>query len=179
MSFVFRREQAENYVDSSDCLPAGKYRVMITDVEDKETRSGTGKYLRLKFQVIDGEYQNWYTTDMINYKNDNPKAEEIGWQQLKKCVKSIWGEFPEEFTAEDLRDQILEVVTKVEEYNGSKSSKVKNYVAEKKQASRVEEEEDDIPDMPVTPAPKQEPVKTPVANRVSPRPANAKQNVPF
>lgn len=175
MSFVFRREQAENYSESNDCLPAGKYRVMITDVEDKETRSGTGQYLRLKFQVIDGQYSNWITTDMINYKNENPKAEEIGWQQLKKCVKAIWGEFPEEFTAEDLRDQILEVQTKVEEYNGSTSSKVKNYVVQKAQAVV---EEDDIPDIPVTPAPKQAPVRATPAPRVSPRP-NTKANVPF
>jgi len=48
MTFVFRREQADNYADALDCLPAGKYRVMITTVETKETRSGTGRYMRLK-----------------------------------------------------------------------------------------------------------------------------------
>jgi len=175
MSFVFRREQAENYSDSMDCLPAGKYRVMITSVEDKETKTGTGRYLRLKMQVVDGQYTNWNTSDMINYQNDNPKAEEIGWQQLKKCVKAIWGSFPEEFTAADLENQVLEVQTKVEEYNGSMSSKVKNYVVQKDQPAAVVEEEDDVPEM----LPAKAPVKTTPPPRVSPRPATAKTNVPF
>ena len=174
MSFVFRREQAENYSDSMDCLPAGKYRVIITSVEDKETKTGTGRYLRLKFQVVDGQYSNWNTSDMINYQNDNPKAEEIGWQQLKKCVKAIWGSFPEEFTAADLENQVLEVQTKVEEYNGSISSKVKNYVVQRDQPA-APAEEDDVPEM----LPAKAPVKTTPPPRVSPRPATAKTNVPF
>jgi len=179
MSTVFRREQAENYQDKFECLPAGRYRVMITEVEDKETKSGTGKYLRLKFQVLDGQYVNWITSDMINYKNDNPKAEEIGWQQLKKCVRAIWGEFPEEFTAEDLKDQILEVTTKIDEYNGSQSSKVKSYVAFKQSEKAPEMEEDDFEVVAQKTPKKAEPVKTTPAPRVSPRPASAKASTPF
>lgn len=177
MTFVFRREQADNYSDALDCLPAGKYRVMITSVETKETRSGTGRYMRLKMQVLDGQYANWSTTDMINIENDNKKAEEIGWQQLKKLVKAIWGEFPEEFTAQDLENQILVVTTKVEEYNGSLSSKVKNYVIDAPAAPAAPVvEEDDVPEMPPVKA------KTPAQvapARVSPRPASSKSNVPF
>jgi hypothetical protein len=177
MTFVFRREQAENYADALDCLPAGKYRVMITSVETKETRSGTGRYMRLKMQVLDGQYANWSTTDMINIENDNKKAEEIGWQQLKKLVKAIWGEFPEEFTAQDLENQILVVTTKVEEYNGSLSSKVKGYVNAEAPAAPAAPavEEDDIPEIP---APKAKPAPQAAPARVSPRPA-VKSNVPF
>lgn len=173
MTFVFRREQADNYADSLDCLPAGKYRVMITSVETKETRSGTGRYMRLKMQVLDGQYANWSTTDMINIENENKKAEEIGWQQLKKLVKAIWGEFPEEFTAEDLENQILVVTTKLDEYNGSMSSKVKGYVAAEAPVTPTvqEEEEDDVPEIPVTPKVKPAPAK------VSPKPARS--SVPF
>ena len=177
MTFVFRREQADNYSDALDCLPAGKYRVMITSVETKETRSGTGRYMRLKMQVLDGQYANWSTTDMINIENDNKKAEEIGWQQLKKLVKAIWGEFPEEFTAQDLENQILVVTTKVEEYNGSLSSKVKNYVIDAPAAPAAPVvEEDDVPEMP--PIKAKAPAQAAPA-RVSPRPAASKTNVPF
>ena len=177
MTFVFRREQADNYSDALDCLPAGKYRVMITSVETKETRSGTGRYMRLKMQVLDGQYANWSTTDMINIENDNKKAEEIGWQQLKKLVKAIWGEFPEEFTAQDLENQILVVTTKVEEYNGSLSSKVKNYVIDAPAAPAAPVvEEDDVPEMP--PVKAKAPAQAAPA-RVSPRPASSKSNVPF
>ena len=178
MTFVFRREQADNYADALDCLPAGKYRVMITNVETKETRSGTGRYMRLKMQVLDGQYANWSTTDMINIENDNKKAEEIGWQQLKKLVKAIWGEFPEEFTAQDLENQILVVTTKVEEYNGSLSSKVKGYVSADAPPAPAAPavEEDDVPEMPAV-KPKTAPQAAQA--RVSPRPAASKSHVPF
>lgn len=179
MSFRFTRDEADQYQESNDALPAGKYRAMVTQVEDRETKSGTGRYLLIKYQVIEGEYANWYTTDMINYQNENPKAQTIGWQQLKKLVAAIWSEFPEEFTASDLENQTVTILTKTEEYNGRLQSKVKGYVA-------VPKEEDDVPGFVEQ---KAEPVQAPAAkpaiaqiNRVSakpaPRPA-AKNDVPF
>lgn len=134
MSFTFTKESAQQYEDSPECLPAGKYRVMITEVEDRETKSGTGKYLFIKFQVIEGQYVSWQTTDMLNYENSNEKAQVIGWQQLKKLAKAIWGEFPESFRASDLENKTLIVSTKIDEYNGRHSSKVKNYLSQEAEA---------------------------------------------
>ncbi|RIK77249.1 MAG: hypothetical protein DCC68_17685, partial [Planctomycetota bacterium] len=35
-------------------IPAGKYLAMITDSEMKPTKNGTGHYLQLTFQILDG-----------------------------------------------------------------------------------------------------------------------------
>ncbi len=36
-------------------LPEGKYLAVIVDSEEKVNRKGTGSYLELRFQVIDGD----------------------------------------------------------------------------------------------------------------------------
>ena len=38
-----------------EAIPAGKYLAVITDSEVKPNKSGTGTYLQLTFQVVEGE----------------------------------------------------------------------------------------------------------------------------
>ena len=42
---------------SHDPIPAGKYQAVITDSELKMTKSGTGSYLELTFEITDGEFE--------------------------------------------------------------------------------------------------------------------------
>ena len=41
-----------------DPIPAGKYLAVITESEMKPTKAGTGHYLQLTFQILEGEYKN-------------------------------------------------------------------------------------------------------------------------
>lgn len=41
-----------------DPIPAGQYVAVITDSQMKPTKNGTGEYLELTFQVIEGDYKN-------------------------------------------------------------------------------------------------------------------------
>lgn len=41
-----------------DPIPAGQYVAVITDSQMKPTKNGTGEYLEMTFQVIDGDYKN-------------------------------------------------------------------------------------------------------------------------
>ena len=41
---------------SFDALPPGRYEVIITDSEMKDTKAGTGQYLQLTFDVIGGQH---------------------------------------------------------------------------------------------------------------------------
>ena len=38
-------------------IPAGKYQAVIIESEMKPTKAGTGQYLELKFQILEGEYK--------------------------------------------------------------------------------------------------------------------------
>jgi len=63
-------------------LPAGWYNVMITDSEMKQTKAGTGYYLQLTLQVLDGQYANRKLFERLNLVNPNPTAQEIAQQTL-------------------------------------------------------------------------------------------------
>jgi hypothetical protein len=57
-----------------DVIPAGKYNAVISDSEMKDTRSGTGRYLQLEFEIIDGEFKNRKLWARLNLENPNPDA---------------------------------------------------------------------------------------------------------
>ncbi|QDV24543.1 hypothetical protein Q31a_28620 [Aureliella helgolandensis] len=42
--------------DELEPIPTGKYIAVITDSEIKPMKSGTGNYLQLTFQIVEGEY---------------------------------------------------------------------------------------------------------------------------
>ena len=52
-----------------DPLPAGKYLAVITDSEMKPTKAGTGNYLELTFEIIEGQHKGrraWARLNLIN-----------------------------------------------------------------------------------------------------------------
>lgn len=75
--------------DGYDVLPAGEYRVCIVSAPLKPTKSGTGELINLELQVLDGQYQNRKIFDRINWKNQNPKAQEIGRARLSSICRAV------------------------------------------------------------------------------------------
>jgi len=57
-----------------DPIPAGKYPAVIIESEMKTTKSGTGRYLELTFEVIDGEYHGRKVWARLNLENPNSTA---------------------------------------------------------------------------------------------------------
>jgi len=75
--------------DSFDPLPAGNYEAIITESEMKDTRDGTGKYLKLTWKLIDGsKYDGRLVWENINIINKNPQAVEIAFKTLAKVCKA-------------------------------------------------------------------------------------------
>jgi len=58
-------------------MPVGKYIAVITDSEMKPTKSGSGNYLQLKFQIVEGEYANRLLWVRLNLDNTNATAVKI------------------------------------------------------------------------------------------------------
>lgn len=65
-----------------DAIPAGWYNMLIDASEMKPTRDGTGHYLELRHNVIDGAQQSKKVYARLNLRNANPQAQEIGYKQL-------------------------------------------------------------------------------------------------
>lgn len=79
---------SEQKEQSFDPIPAGKYKAVITECEDKATKSGDGNYYNFKFQIIEGPHANRTVFHMANYNNPNPQAQAIGRGQLATIAKA-------------------------------------------------------------------------------------------
>ena len=70
-------------------LPAGWYTVTITKSELKDTKAGNGQYIKMRYDVTGPTHQGRVVFGNLNIKNANPKAEEIGRQQLGELMRAI------------------------------------------------------------------------------------------
>ena len=70
-------------------LPEGWYDTKITGSELKDTKSGTGQYIKVEFTVIGADFSGRKVWGMLNIRNDNEKAESIGRQQLNSLMAAI------------------------------------------------------------------------------------------
>lgn len=71
-----------------EALPRGDYTAMITDSVLKDTKAGTGQYIALTMEIIDGSYSGRKIWDNINVKNPNPTAVSIGHAALTRYFKA-------------------------------------------------------------------------------------------
>lgn len=73
--------------EDMEVLPPGDYTVMFVASEMRETKDGSGQYLWLEMDVIDGEHAGRKLWDRLNLVNRNPKAAEIASRTLASiCV---------------------------------------------------------------------------------------------
>jgi Protein of unknown function (DUF669) len=72
-----------------DPIPAGKYLAIITESEVKPTKAGTGSYLQLKFQILEGEFKDRLVWARLNLENPNPKAVQIAEAELSTLCRAI------------------------------------------------------------------------------------------
>ena len=72
-----------------DPIPEGWYNVRIVSAEIKATKSGTGQYISIRYDIIGPSHQGRQVFGTLNIKNDSQKAEEIGRQQLGSLMRAI------------------------------------------------------------------------------------------
>lgn len=75
--------------ESYDVLPKGKYLMMAVASQIKPTKSGTGEYLEITFEVLDGQFKGRKVWERLNIRNQNKKAEEISQRQLSALCRAI------------------------------------------------------------------------------------------
>lgn len=67
---------------SYDPIPDGEYTLKALDAEQKTTSRGDGTYIKVKFEVVKGEYAGRLLWQNFNIENPSQKAQNIGRQQL-------------------------------------------------------------------------------------------------
>ncbi len=70
-------------------IPADKYQAVLTHSEMKLTKSGTGSYLQLSFQIIEGPYRNRLLWARLNLDNPNETARKIAQGELSAICRAV------------------------------------------------------------------------------------------
>lgn len=72
-----------------DPIPAGKYKAVITESEEKATKAGTGSYLQLTFVIVEGEFENRKLWARLNLNNPNDQAVSIARAELSAICRAV------------------------------------------------------------------------------------------
>jgi hypothetical protein len=72
-----------------DPLPPGWYSATMSAAEIKNTKTGTGQYIALRYDITGPSHQGRVVFGNLNIRNASPKAEEIGRQQLGDICRAI------------------------------------------------------------------------------------------
>ncbi len=102
---------------SFDVVPAGEYEAVITNSEMKPTLAGTGRYLNLTLQILNGPCQNRKVFDKLNLDNPSDKAVQIARGTLSAICRAVGVLTPKD--SSELHDKPLRIkvaVTKSDEF---------------------------------------------------------------
>lgn len=69
-------------------IPAGKYLAVIVESEMKQTKAGTGSYLQLTHQIVDGPFKGRKVWSRLNLDNPNPTAVQIAKGELSALCRA-------------------------------------------------------------------------------------------
>lgn len=112
-------------------LPEGSYTCVIEASENKATKDGSGSYLELTLQVIDGDYKGRKLFDRLNLNNPNQKAVQIARGTLSAICRATGVMTPNDSV--ELHDipLVVKVACRKREDNGEISNEVKGYKSTK------------------------------------------------
>jgi hypothetical protein len=74
--------------DTNDVLPAGDYIMQVVQSEVRATKDGSGQYVWIEFDILDGEHQGRKYWDRLNIWNANPTAAEIANRALTSLTRA-------------------------------------------------------------------------------------------
>ncbi|MBU1668506.1 DUF669 domain-containing protein [bacterium] len=127
-SLNFDISKIEIEENSFELLPDGNYVAVISSEEMKQTKAGTGHYLSLKLEIIEGKSKGRVLFDIINIDNPNAQAVSIAQQTLGKICIAI-GKQTLEDSSEMLNiPLIIKVGTSPAQNGYDASNRVKTYL---------------------------------------------------
>ncbi len=108
-------------------IPAGKYLAVVVESEMKANKAGTGHYLQLTFEVIDGPFKGHYLWARLNLDNPNATAVQIAKAELSAVCRAVGVLAPNDST--DLHDLPLVIHVKCRKRpdTGEIANEIKGY----------------------------------------------------
>jgi hypothetical protein len=107
-----------------DPIPAGKYVVAVTASEMKPTKNGTGQYLELEYQVLDGEHKGRKLWSRHTLQHPSAQTVQIARGELSAICRAIGIMTPKD--SAELHNLPLTVTVKVKkrEDNGESANEI-------------------------------------------------------
>ena len=109
-------------------LPQGKYNAMIIESTVKDTKAGTGQYLELVCQVLDGKHINRKIWHRLNIVNPNKVAENIGRKDLAVLMINL-GLPPQMVDTQELHGKPFVMGLKISQSDGYEPSNDVSFTA--------------------------------------------------
>lgn len=72
-----------------EAIPPGDYPAIIVESEKKPTKAGTGSFIELKMQIIDGPYKGRHQWDRLNLWNPSEQAVAIAQATLSAICHAV------------------------------------------------------------------------------------------
>jgi hypothetical protein len=110
-----------------DPVPAGKYLAVVTDSEMKPTKSGTGSYLQLTFEIIDGPHKGRLLWARLNLDNPNATAVAIARAELSAICRAVGVLAPKDSVELHNLPLVIHVKCKKRDDTGEVTNEVKGY----------------------------------------------------
>jgi len=113
---------------SYDPIPEGEYVLKALDAEEKATSAGTGSYIKVKFEVVKGEYTGRLIWQNFNINNPSEKAQRIGRQQMVAWATACGK--PDADDTDKLLDKPFSAAVSIEKGTGgySDSNRIKAFL---------------------------------------------------
>lgn len=109
-------------------VPAGTYRVEVSETTKRDNSAGTGQWLRLDFTILEGPQSNEEFVDFFNLWHKNKEVERIAKEELSRLCRAVGinGTLDD---SEDLHGLQLLVDLKIEQgKDGKTRNRVKKYM---------------------------------------------------
>ena len=110
-----------------EALPAGKYLAVITDSEMKPNKAGTGHYLQLAFEIIEGPHKGRKVWARLNLDNPNATAVQIARAELSAICRAIGVLAPNDSVELHNLPLVISVKCKKRDDTGEITNEIKGY----------------------------------------------------
>lgn len=109
-------------------IPEGAYVCIATASEMKPTKNGTGQYLQIVFEVIDGQQKGRKLWARLNLQNQNQTAVDIAQRELGAICRAVGVLRPNDSAELHNRPLVLHVAVELDDKK-RQSNVIKKYEA--------------------------------------------------
>ena len=128
-----------------DPIPAGKYLAAITDSQMKPTKTGTGHYLELTLQILEGEFKGRQLWARLNLDNPNAQTVKIARGELSAICRAVGVMSPGDSTDLHNLPMIITVRCKKRPDTDEITNEVRGYAKREAASGKPQQAQSDTP----------------------------------